>query len=275
MSREPWSKSLLGSPREGRRRECDLAPPHVCWARLGIPVQAALLAWNIVPAVDPQEAFSIEQIRQLLKDLDVNSTLTVYEDPEGSGHSNAFECEQGDVNFICFLGNGDAVNGHLGLFSSMSVADDPFEYVNSLNSELLQSAAYVSVDESGELVRDDDGDVTVILRKFVLFGGGVTLDHLRMLLSYWMEDLYEFFGLDGSDESVGTDDTVADGSVRELGLAEQIEWLLGLDGIPRTARQVASFLMRPKHEVNSELYRNTGTFRRDDSQPPRWTVEQN
>jgi hypothetical protein len=220
------------------------------------------------------DSFSIEEIGRLLHGLDIDATLTTVERPDGSGQSTAFSCVKGDVAFKCILGGDGPRYRHVGLLAVATVAEDPFEVASLLNSELLQSAAYVDVDESGEVECDDEGDAVVTLRMFVLFGGGVTSDHLTLLLSYWMEDLYEFFGLDGSDESVDSDDTVADGSVRELGLAEQIEWLLGQDGIPRTARQMASFLMQPKHEVNSELYRNAGTFRRDDSQPPRWRVAQ-
>ena len=222
-----------------------------------------------------QDTFSIEEFRQILEDLDVNVSSDVVDEVDGFTHTVVFECDQGNVEFTCVMGGENHAFARVALLSVRSVSTDPIAFADGLNSELMHAAAHVCIDDAGDAACDESGEWMIMLRKILVFDGGVTPMHVKLLLSYWLEELYVFSGLDGSDDSADTDDTVADGSVRELGLVEQIEWLLGLDGIPRTARQVASFLMRPKHEVNSELYRNTGTFRRDDSQPPRWTVEQN
>jgi len=213
-----------------------------------------------------QEFFSAEEMLRLLKDVGVDAFREVDAAPTSGV---VVRCEKGDVDFVCVLGGGVDAYGHVALLSIRTVSCDPFDFVDHLNQELRYAAARVCIDESGDAECDELGDPMVMLRQIVVFDGGVTPTHVTLLLSYWLEELYEFFGL---DDSTGGGDTVADGSIRELGLAEQIQWILSADGIPRTAKQLSTFLMTPRHDVNRELYRLGEVFFRNDSQPPLWSV---
>lgn len=59
---------------------------------------------------------------------------------------------------------------------------------------------------------------------------------------------------------------------KEMGTAEQMKRAFEIDSLPRTARRLASYLMKEKPEVNSILYRRSDLFCQDKPQPTRWSL---
>jgi hypothetical protein len=220
-----------------------------------------------------QDSFSSSEIIDILNGAGVEDVQIVDDESSADSEVIRIQCDKGALNFRCYLwGSEPAFTGmHLGAFI-FCVAPNPYQYVNEVNSKALTFNVFVAHDDEGEVSCDDDGDPLVVASTGIQFDGGVTVAHIARRIECWIEDVIESFGLvDEVDEMTDPDFEVNDG-VRELSIAEQISWVLGIDSVPRTARQLATFLMKEKQEINSALYRSSNLFESDGSQPPRWTL---
>jgi len=222
--------------------------------------------------MDAKDYFSSEEIISILRELGVNDARIVNDYVDLNSELCQIECSLGALEFRCYLiGSDPLFVGMLLATSIYCVVLNPFEFADELNSRTLGLTVEVGRDDSGEVQRDDDGDPLFIANSAIHFDGGVTSEHVRRRLAFWLDDVVEIFQIDELDDEVINPDIALEG-IGEMGITEQIAWILGTDSIARSARQLATFLMKEKHEVNSALYRSADKFKSDGGQPPRWTL---
>lgn len=220
-----------------------------------------------------QDAYTSSEIIRILRDRGTEE-VAINEDPENlNSEVVTIDCKQGDLEFKCYLlGSDPFFIGMILTTTIFCVTSSPFRFANSLNSQMLNATFRVVLNDEDEVVKDDDGDSLMIADTSVVFDGGVTPEHIERQISLWLEDVIEGFGLDESILETSQIQGVVGDELKEMGIAEQIKWVLEIDALPRTARQLASFLMKDKQEVNSVLYRRTDLFCQDKAQPPRWSL---
>jgi hypothetical protein len=217
------------------------------------------------------EHFSSTEIMSVLRECGVDEMHFLNEDETESPGSPTIDCRWGSLRFSCCLFGMEPLFGHVFLVASIPVATrDPFEFANKLNSMCSTATVYLALDDEDQILWANDGEYSFTASTSIDFGGGVTAAHLKQSISVWIEDVFELFWSEESDSDGSEFLEIPHEDVREMGIADQVSWVLGTDAVPRTARQIASFLMKEKHEVNSVLYRYSDVFRKDDSQPPRW-----
>jgi hypothetical protein len=193
----------------------------------------------------------------------------VIDDPAGP----YIDCWFGDIWFRCHL----IGNFPLALVKPLALVsvkqDDPLQWANRMNSRLLIASVHVDVDDAGMPVRDEDGDLSVFVTFQFLVSKDFATAHLGLLMWMWCEDLYKVMGIEIDDQrDFDFDEISVDDEVRNLGIVDQIEWVLGVDSVPRTASQLAGFLMKERQEINRTLYANPDKFLNNGLQPPRWTT---
>lgn len=181
----------------------------------------------------------------------------------------SLECEFGEWNFTCRLLRNAPFFELLVFEASVYVATSPFEFANLFNNGAAFTKAIVEVDDDGDPEIDDDGDFQVKFESWVSFSGGITVQHLELLIDMWIIEMSDL--LDVDDEDVEDEQfPEIEGDVRELDISGQIEWVLE-DGISRTARELSDRLFVDRHTINSALYKNSDLFIREGGQPPRWS----
>lgn len=217
----------------------------------------------------PRETYTVEEFLGILRRIGMEVSVL-----EGSGDDEIYECTYGDVSFAAiFYGSGSNCT-HVSFASGQDADENAFEFANLINADMCVSTAHVQLNENAEPELDDEGNRLLLLRTIIFFTGGVTPAQIEHITHMWVEDLYDFFGLDNDSES--DDDTESRNperteEVMELSVAEQIHWVLQSGPtVQRTARELADFLILDKHTVNSALYRNPEMFVNDGQQPPRW-----
>ena len=151
------------------------------------------------------------------------------------------------------------------------MAASPFKIANQFNEGAAFTKAIVEVDDDGNPEVDDDGDFQVKFESWISFSGGITTQHLELLIDMWILEMSDL--IDEEDEDIEIEQfSEIETDVRELDIAGQIEWVLE-DGISRTARELADRLIVDRHSINSALYRNSDFFNREGGQPPRWNLK--
>lgn len=223
--------------------------------------------------MEAQDSYTSSEIIRILQYCGIEEAHLA-DDPEDlHTELTRVDCKQGDFDFRCYLiGPGPLFAGMYLSTSIFCATSSPYEFANSLNSQLWNATFQVFSDEQDEVVRDDDGDPLILANASIIFDGGVRSGHIERRISLWIEDVLEGFGIDESILESSPISGVMVDEVKEMGIAEQIRWVLEIDSVPRTARQLAAFLMKKKPEVNSVLYRRSDLFIRDNSQPPRWSL---
>lgn len=220
-----------------------------------------------------QDSYSSSDVVAILHELGVEEVNVAEESADLHSSLTAIDCKQGNLEFRCYLMGSEPL--YMGMYLSASiffVSPNPHEFANLLNSKLSSATFHVSLDDNNEAVPDEEGDYLMIANAEIMFDGGVTAEHIGRRISVWIEDLVESFDLDESTLEDSQIAGVIESEVKEMGTAEQIKWVLEVDSIPRTARQLAAFLMKKKPEVNSVLYRRSDLFCHDKAQPPRWSL---
>lgn len=223
-------------------------------------------------SMEAQDCFSSQEIIRILRDLEVHDAEIFNNDADLNSEFCQIRCSLGAIQFRCYLFGAEPLYVGMLLATSFGcIVPNPFEFADELNSRAMGLTVEVSRDDLGEVQRDDDGDPLLIANSAVFFDGGVTPEHVRRRIAFWLDDVVEMFQTYESDDDVINPDVALE-SIGEMGITEQIEWILGTDAIPRSARQLSTFLMKDKHEVNSALYRAADKFKSDSGQPPRWTL---
>ena len=223
-------------------------------------------------SMEAQDCFSSQEIIGILRGLNVHDAEIVNDDVDLNSELCRIECSLGAIQFRCYLFGADPLFvGMLLATSIYCIVPNPFEFADELNSQTTGLTVEVGRDDRGEIQRDDDGDPLLIANSAIYFDGGVTSEHVRRRIAFWLDDVVEMFQTYESDDDAIIPEIPVD-NIGEMSTTEQIAWILGADLIHRSARQIATFLMKEKHEVNSALYRSPDKFISDAGQPPRWTV---
>jgi hypothetical protein len=216
---------------------------------------------------------SLNALAQMFREINIKTDdQQVVDDPAGP----FLDCWFGDVWFRCFLYGSFPLALVMPLALISVEQDDPLQWVNTMNSKLHVASVHVDVDESGTPIRDEDGDFSAFVKFKFLVQNEFSATHLGLLMWMWGEDLQRVMGIEVDDEDdIDFDEIVVGDDVKNMNTVDQIEWVLGADSIPRTARQLASFLMKERQEINRTLYSNPDRFVNDSMQPPKWTIRSN
>jgi hypothetical protein len=213
-------------------------------------------------------SFSIEELTAIFERMGIDTSF-VKEEIEGRQFWS-LDCEFGDWSFSCRLFR-DAPFFELAVFeASVYVATSPFKFANQFNEGAAFTKAIVEVDDDGNPEVDDDGDFQVKFESWISFSGGITTQHLELLIDMWILEMSDLIDEDDGDDDIEVEQfSEIETDVRELDIAGQIEWVLE-DGISRTARELADRLFVDRHTINSTLYKHSELFVREGGQPPRW-----
>jgi hypothetical protein len=220
--------------------------------------------------VSEEKIASLNSLAEMFQEINIKTEEErVVDDPSGP----YIDCWIGDIWFRCYL----IGNFPLAFVKPLALVgvkqDDPLQWVNTMNSNLQVSSVHVRVDDDGIPVRDEDGDLSAFVTFKFLVQKEFAAMHLGLLMWLWCEDLYQVMGIEVDDEyDFDFDEMTVNDEVRNLSIVDQIEWVLGVDSVPRTARQLAGFLMKERQEINRTLYANPDKFVNDNMQPPRWTT---
>lgn len=212
-------------------------------------------------------SFTADELIEIFEQFGFETSIS---EPENDDEAWVLTCALGYVGFSCVLRPHGMIERVM-ILSTRFIFENPFKYINRFNSNHSATSAYVHLDSDGDVGLDEDGDPTIVLRMWLTFDGGVTADHLELLIAAWVDDLYEFWEVEFEDETDETELPEMTDQVREMTVADQIEWVLG-DSVSRSAREIADHLMLEKHSVNSALYKDKDKFKRDSGQPPRWSL---
>jgi hypothetical protein len=220
---------------------------------------------------DNKEYFSLDELLQIFQENDIEVEVTQFS--FDSQDFVALDCAKEGMTFKSILSNDqDDQFVRMWLMALVpSIDRNPFEFANTWNRDLAISRARVFLEDDGSVSKTEEGDPWVAVDYHLFFNGGVSSAHVSYLLWLWCDDLSDMLGLEEDDAEDASEPVVLDGQVESMDTVDQLEWILSADSVPRTARQLAGFLMKERQEINRTLYANPEKFLNDGMQPPRWT----
>ena len=233
------------------------------------------------------ESFTEDELVQVFS-LACDEITIEYPKEDDDGGPSLF-CKVGEISFICCLEGEEPFFSQLNLRATRFIPVDPYKFCNQQNQGRGFSRTFVTEyddqwDEEDELLFFNDDVAELILneelpnamiRLFIPFGTGLTLEYILFLLNMWIEELSEFFEINSGDEELGLDKEIEvevpqSPEFLELSLVERVAVYLSLNS-DRTAREMSKVLGFDRHEINSVLYKHRDRFRRTKTQPPRWS----
>ncbi len=221
---------------------------------------------------DNKESFSLDELLQVFQENDIEVEVTQFN--YDSQDFVTLDCVKGGVAFKSILSNyEDDQFVRMWLMALVpSIDRNPFEFANTSNRDLAIARARVLLEDDGSVSKTDEGDPWVAVDYHFFFNGGVSSAHVSYLLWLWCDDLSDMLGLEEADGEDAGEPLAIDSQVESMDTVDQLEWILSADSVPRTARQLAGFLMKERQEINGTLYANPNMFLNDGKQPPRWTT---
>jgi len=220
--------------------------------------------------MQPQETFTTDEILEILADVGVIVEKEEL-DSDDDGTFEIFNCECGPVQFQCYVDTDGPFHRMISLFAQNWTSENPYEFVNNLNADVFLARVVAPVNDDGTLDRDEDGDFVVKAVHFISFAGTVTPDHLKFLLSMWIEDLFTFFQIEPDEDETDDVPTIVAPSQSSVSLVDRLSQVLSKT-TNRTARQLVRELGIPKNDINSTLYGSKELFKNDGDQPPKWSL---
>lgn len=226
------------------------------------------------PAMTAGNTFTMSEIIAVLEDLDIEIEI----DPDDDGSRN-LSCRSGLLEWtVIFREEGPAYTD-MCVFHMRTVESNPTMFVNSFNLKHYSTCAVIGEDD-GQFVLED-GEFIIYLRQVVDFYGSADPEILRYRIFCWMDALTDFLEISeegDNDDATGGDliefdveywEALISGEARPLEVV--ISELLAQKG-SLTARQISRSIEKDRHAVNRTLYTNSSLFKKDSSQPPRWTL---
>ena len=215
------------------------------------------------------EMFTANEIMDILTEAGVGVS---YESAsESESNIAVIECEIGQVCFTCTLIFSEPFFEGCFLSASTYRSDNPFVFANQFSDALRIARGVVVLDEDGIMLVDEDGEVLVFANAQILFGGGISREHLRFLFEMWLEDLFDFYELGFEDEVATEVVSRAPDSSHETFKDLIVSCLT--DGQSLSAREISRLLGVDRQSINPILYRERDMFARDDQQPPCWVLK--
>jgi hypothetical protein len=220
--------------------------------------------------MDKNELFEIEDLEAVFQECGIEAERS---ERETNGKAYVcYTCQKDDLIFGCCI-FGNEQFPQLRLVSAIpNDGSDLFEKANFANSDCVVARVYVDTADSDDEDSGQGGPPFLTAHYSIYVGGGISTLHVGMHLIFWCKDLDDLFHAGDSDNEELKDMPVIDCHVEGMDTVDQLEWILSTDSVPRTARQLAGFLMKERQEINRALYSNHDKFLSDRKQPPRWTI---
>jgi hypothetical protein len=220
--------------------------------------------------MDKNELFEMEDLPEIFQYFEIEAELL--EEDNNEQIVRFYSCRKDDLSFRCYLfGTDDFPQVRL----AAAIPDDGsdlLERANSANSDCMIARVYV---ETGDPEWGEPGSEPsqfLIAHYSIYVAGGVSTLHVGLHIMIWLKEVTKLLGIEDLDDEDTEDVPAIDSQVMDLGTVEQVQWILAADSVPRTAKQLASFLMKERQEINRTLYANPDRFVNDGTQPPKWTI---